>query len=469
MSAVIEDVLRTRLDLVGLGVFTNGLESVARAFGLVDKNASAAQKRALSVGVASGVAAVGLGSMLVNAGMAAGRFDRLENSLANVLGSGQAAHEQMQDIQGTSASQLFGTENVARAALNLRNMGADASFTKLALEAAANATAAAGGDQAQFTAITEAVSRSLQMERVDLRNLRSIMNASGPAFKRLADSMGITVPQLEEIRLEGPRAKEALKGLLLEINRTQGGAAKSDLGTFGGQLDRLQNGLKDTKRLIGESVDKPMGKVAKTIADAVEGFNKMPNWVHQSTAGAAVAATLALTLRMVAGLLKVLPGGAALVGRIAGGIEAATPIGLTALAGGFAADFIPDKYARQRHMIQWGLGGMAIGSILGGLLGGRLGGAPGAAAGGAGGAVGGAYLGAVLASAIDDGKIKLPGFGPEKSDPKLTALQQIEQHLAEMKADIATLARGEGFSTAEIAGSFQALTAWRMAQAVKKH
>jgi tape measure domain-containing protein len=459
MGAVIEDTLSTRLGWIGLASFLQGTESIARGFGLIDKSMTATQRKALSSAAAYGAAGAGLGAFLIRAGVEAGKLDRLENSLSIVTGSSKAARQQMDALQGTSASQLFGTDATARAALNIRNMGGDLDFARLAVTAMANATSAAGGDQTDFLAGTEAVSRALQTEHLGMRDLRAIMRASGPAFKLLADSMGVTVSQLEQMEFKGETAKQKLRELLEAENRVHGNAADSDLNTLPGQMARLQHRAEDAGRAVGRSVEAPLRSAVKWAADLVDLFDRMPGEVHQGAAvgGGGLAALLGIRAAGgLAGFLGRLPAFAGVAARVApflGAARAATPYGLVAAAGDYASGFVQNP--RARGALQGGFTGLGVGAALGTLAGGRT--VPGALLG----TLVGALLG-TIASGKTGNVVSSGGKAGVSASPELTALQKIEQHLSQMRSDVATMVRGDVFNTTDTPGAFQALAAARI-------
>jgi tape measure domain-containing protein len=464
MGAVIEDRHRTVLELAGLAGFLGGIGQIATAFGLVDSRATAAQKKALSSAAAYGAAGAGIAGMLLRAGTASGNLSRLENSLSLVTGSARSAHEQMDAIQGTSASQLFGTDVTARAALNLRNMGADADLTRLTISGMANATSAAAGDQSDFMAATEAVARAIQTEHLGMRDLRAIMRASGPAFKLLADSMGLTVPQLENMEFRGQNAIRVIHDLMDAENRVHRNAAQSDLDTLPGQMGRLQHRAEDAGRAIGRSVETPLKNAVRWAADLVDAFDRLPSQVHEGAAvgGVGLAGFLGVrSLTGLAGMLGTLPrfaGIAARLAPLAGMARIANPYGLISLAGEFGSSFIPDR--RLRAMGEAGFTGFGVGGVLGAVLG-RT---PQTALGGA--LLGG--IGSALLAGMLSGNTK-PGSGSARpgDDPHLSVQQQQLEELRKLRGDIATMARGETFDTKDMAGGLQALAAYRMARATR--
>ena len=93
--AAVEDVLATRLDLLGLGGYVGGFDQATAAVGLHESALTSAQGRALSFGVAAG--AVGLGGLnfFRKAALAAGEdvatFGRASANLKGQLSPGELA------------------------------------------------------------------------------------------------------------------------------------------------------------------------------------------------------------------------------------------------------------------------------------------------------------------------------------------------------------------------------------------
>jgi tape measure domain-containing protein len=458
VGAVITDTLATKLDLLGLGTYTSGLSRAAQALGLVEAAESKAATASLSLAAGAGAASLGLTAMWVRAGLFVGQMERLKTSLETATGGAGAAQEQFDSASTSMSARRFGSENAVKGALNLRNMGADAEFTAAAIQAAGNATAAAGGDSEQFLGITEKLSYAFQSQHLAMRELKAMMHSSGPAFKELADSMGVTVPQLEGMEFHGLNAQRVIRMLVDAINEKQGGALARDLGTLPGKLADLSYEAKQAESYFGKFVDGPLSKVVDITKGAVKAFNDAPKPVKDVTAAVGVGLTLALGGYSAATAWALVNTGNYTKALLDLQIQAGKTAGAVATAGGANAT-----------------AGTA-GSVAAG-----AGAGAGAIARGAGGFVARAVslLGNItdFTSGEDErttntrlrqifhlgGPSSTASDTAKKPDPHLTELQKQTQVLNGIRSDLTTLARGEAFDTTQIPGGLQALAAMRRA------
>ena len=255
--AAVEDVLATRLDLLGLGGYVGGFDQATAAVGLHESALTSAQGRALSFGVAAG--AVGLGGLnfFRKAALAAGEdvatFGRASANLKGQLSPGELA-----DFTG----ELERATGVADDSI--------AGFVGLL------GTFQATGDQAKQLAepilnAAEALkAQGVSTEQLAVQVGKALQTGDAGPLKR----SGIII---EEAGFKAATAAERVNLLEAALN-AQGGttAARDALNTLPGAINAAATSFGSLQEALGAPLVGPLKTAADLARGAANAFTALP-------------------------------------------------------------------------------------------------------------------------------------------------------------------------------------------------
>lgn len=507
--ALVEDILQTRLDLVGLGAWTSGFGRAAEAVGLVDAAVLASQKKLLSYGIAAGAAGMAIAAGLAKTVMAAGQIQQLEIAFTTLLGSAEAARAKIAELQEFDKLTPFNLEATMHGAQQLIAAGAAADRVVPIMTALGNAMAASGRGTESFGRAMYAVSQILTSGRLLGTEVRQLTEAGVPIKEWLAE-MGVTMGQIGNAGVPAEKAIEALiavmsKGRFAGGMEAQARTLNGSLETLHGSIFQLSaaigkglvgpvtgavtilnrlttavtnmpEGIKTAIGYIGVALVGALGLVALKSAIAVVQLGRLATAHLQAAQAARIQAAEEAKLALVpirAGvgprtLPLPVPGGALPPGKTTprGGIGGKLKMsgkGIAALAGFVAGELalgmLPEEggLGTAKRIGQGVLGGAATGATLGSLVPG-IGTAVGAGIG--------AAVGGTIAAFQGEPAAAAKAASEKPDNPVVAALKKqnaiLEQQLSELKG----IRSGKlPFDTSDMPGAYQAI-ALRMARAL---
>lgn len=418
----VEDVLATRLDLLGLGTYVSGIGQATDALGIFDGKLSDVAKRQLSFGIAAGAVALGGFAFLGKAALAAGEDVQVFNR-ASANFKGGLPVEDIEELTG-SLERVTGVADDSIAAflglLGTYQVTGDAA--KELAEPILNAAEATGKGMDQ---IAEAVGKAMQ-------------TGSATGLTR----SGIVIDDVGFKSLDAAGRLAVLKKALND----QGGAtaARDAMNTLPGSIKGATTAIGSLVEAIGAPLVGPLQVAARVTGEVTNKITGLPTPVK--TCITLIGVTLAgamtyysaqtfiaigLTAKLAAEQLKAADaagkmakanssaGTAAVNGAakkgLSGGVKGALAIG----AADLALQFLPDEFGGGAGRGLKNIGnGAALGAAAGSFIPG-LGTAAGAAAGGTLGALGNLGVFNEIGKAL--------GFGGDKkpdSDPVVEELQK---------------------------------------------
>jgi len=164
----------------------------------------AAATTALSgiVGVAqqAGSAIIGLNSTLEQARIGFTAF----------TGSAQKSNDFIKQLQQFAATTTFEFPGLLQAARQLTGMGVQAELVIPILKDVGAAVMAVGGGEEQIKGVNRALTQMMAAGKVNAQDMNQLAQAGIPAWKMLADSMGMTIGQVRKMSEEGKISAEQM-------------------------------------------------------------------------------------------------------------------------------------------------------------------------------------------------------------------------------------------------------------------
>lgn len=289
--AVVEDILQTRLKLVGVGEWTsawNTAGTASRLFSRTQDEAADSTTRLAAKALLATSAAGALAGALARSAQEAGKMQRLGTAFETVTGGAANANAEISELKKSTASKLFGDETVIRGAIGLRNMGASARETAGWIETLGNVTAGSAGGQEGFASSLNVVSRAIEEQRLSGRELMQMQRQGIPIQEILAKKLGVSAQAIHSLDFEGASAVRALRLLQEGLNERYGGAMARDLGTVDGALDALGNTAQRSGAILGGPLMGAGAAVARMATDMLTAFNNAPQPLKDTASAAGV-------------------------------------------------------------------------------------------------------------------------------------------------------------------------------------
>lgn len=214
------------------------------------------------LGIGATIAAVGMGKLAAD-------NETLLVSLNTIFDDGEQALSMLRDFSNLSP---FGLPEVASAALRLGGAG-------LALEEIPETLTALGDAASALNApldqVVVAFAQMTARGRVTNEELQQLADANIPAQKILADAMGVTVGELEDMAAAGLLGQDALDLLRDSLEASFAGSMARQAETFNGKMSTLG----DTFKSLGADIGELFLPAMKRIVDSMIVVGESTDWL----------------------------------------------------------------------------------------------------------------------------------------------------------------------------------------------
>ncbi len=268
------------IDMVAKDLATREIQSVGRSLEGMTRNAESANKSMGFLGNAITGVFQGLGQQIFQkmqqglamlGDMAIGFNAKMEQArigFTTMLGSAQKAEKFIDELLDFSKATPFQFEGLQKSANLIMAMGFEAKEVIPLLTAAGDAVAALGAGEDAVFRVVYALGQMRAAGRVTGQDMMQLASIGIPAWKMLADSMGLTVQQAKLMAEQGKiDAETAIKAITTAIEEgNMGGMMAAQSQTFEGAMSTV----KDSVTILISSAFKPFFDVisAGTLAMA---------------------------------------------------------------------------------------------------------------------------------------------------------------------------------------------------------
>lgn len=209
------------------------------------------------------------------------KFERLKTSLKVLTGSAEAGALAFENLSKFSAKTPFQLDELAKANNMLMGFGLSASQSLESLKLLGDVAAVSGGD---LNGITVAFGQAAAEGRLMTRDIMQLVNNGVPAYKLLADEVGVSSAEIRKMASEGKISFDILVGALQNAT-AEGGMFANGMevlsGTLGGVTSTLRDNLSIAFAELGNEIVKAfdlvnVGKKLTTfIQGAIESFKNL--------------------------------------------------------------------------------------------------------------------------------------------------------------------------------------------------
>jgi tape measure domain-containing protein len=197
----------------------------------------------LAVGVVGGL--VKLKDALVDIVGIGEKFQNLEGQFAAVFGSTEKGAEALIRIRELADGAPQSFEDIAAAAVKLRQVGLDP--LDGTLQALLDNNAALEGSQTDLLATIDALGKAALRGEVGLRALVSLSERGVPVFDLLGKALGKSEPELRRMAEAGQLGSDSIKLLIEELGKLRAGAAANEMQELASQLQKLRDRMEQIK------------------------------------------------------------------------------------------------------------------------------------------------------------------------------------------------------------------------------
>lgn len=247
--------------LVKIGADTSDLRKELNATKRQIKSAFGSEaldvsKKSLAVlgGIGAGLAALGVASVKAGASL-----QSTKTAFTNMLGSAGKAQDFMGKMQDFAAKTPFEFSQVSQAAQKFIAFGFSAEQVILTLTAVGDAAAGVGLGAEGINRITLALGQMAAKSKVQAGEMMQLTETGIPAWKMLADQIGVSVPEAMSMVSKG--AIDAATGITALVSGME--------QSFGGMMDQQSQTISGTWSTLMDGLEQSAAQVGLQIAEAL--------------------------------------------------------------------------------------------------------------------------------------------------------------------------------------------------------
>ena len=240
--------------------------------GPITKNVGRSLSRNLSAPLAT------VGALALKQSM---NFEKLKTSLNVLTGSAEAGGEAFENLVKFSAKTPFQLNELAAANNKLMGFGLSANQSLESLKLLGDIAAVSGGD---LNGMTVAFGQAAAEGRLMTRDIMQLVNNGVPAYKLLAEQVGVSTAEIRKMASEGEVSFDILVRALQDAT-AEGGMFANGMEVLSGTLAGVTSTVKDNLSIalaqLGDEIVKAFDLVqvgkdfTKFVQDSVKGFESL--------------------------------------------------------------------------------------------------------------------------------------------------------------------------------------------------
>ena len=192
-----------------------------------------------------------------------------------LLGSQDAAIEQLERIEEFAASTPFSKMGVDQMAKHLHNAGFEGQAVFDKLTEIGNMGSAFGVQEESLVEMVRQFSQVQQAGTAYTEDLNILQERSIPILEALAEQTGLTVAEIKNMASEGKISADMYNQALESIAGTTDNAMQLQSETFSGMMSTLQDNLSTLSGLLTEQVFNALKGLVEWLNPGIEAFNSI--------------------------------------------------------------------------------------------------------------------------------------------------------------------------------------------------
>ena len=263
--------------LVKIGADTSDLRKELNATKRQIKSAFGSEaldvsKKSLAIlgGIGAGLAALGVASVKAGASL-----QSTKTAFTNMLGSAEKAQDFLGKMQDFAAKTPFEFSQVSQAAQKFIAFGFSAEQVIPTLTAVGDAAAGVGLGAEGINRITLALGQMAAKSKVQAGEMMQLTETGIPAWKMLADQIGVSVPEAMSMVSKGAiDAATGITALVSGMEQSFGGMMDQQSQTISGTWSTLMDGLEQSAAQVGLQIAEALNLtgIFQTLGDMLTNF-----------------------------------------------------------------------------------------------------------------------------------------------------------------------------------------------------
>lgn len=263
--------------LVKIGADTSDLRKELNATKRQIKSAFGSEgldvsKKSLAVlgGIGAGLAALGVTSVKAGASL-----QSTKTAFTNMLGSAEKAQDFLGKMQDFAAKTPFEFSQVSQAAQKFIAFGFSAEQVIPTLTAVGDAAAGVGLGAEGINRITLALGQMAAKSKVQAGEMMQLTETGIPAWKMLADQIGVSVPEaMDRVSKGAIDAATGITALVSGMEQSFGGMMDQQSQTISGTWSTLMDGLEQSAAQVGLQIAEALNLtgIFQSLGDMLTNF-----------------------------------------------------------------------------------------------------------------------------------------------------------------------------------------------------
>lgn len=255
----------------------------------LDKSTHSAKSFGTRMGEAFGgiakaapLAGVAIAGFAIKAGM---QMEQTRMAFTQLTGSAANAQKHLEDLRAFAATTPFQFTELTEASRRLMAFGFEAEKVIPMLTDIGDAVAAMGGSAEMVDRVTLAIGQMSAKSKVSAGEMLQLTEAGIPAWKYLADAMGLSTAQVMKLSEKGliPAGK-AIDHILKGMREDFGGMMEEQSKTAAGQMSNLVDTLEEMATTIGEMALPAVKAFFGVMKQGLDVLKQVVTWERQTTA-----------------------------------------------------------------------------------------------------------------------------------------------------------------------------------------
>lgn len=221
-------------------------------------------------GIGAGLAALGVASVKAGASL-----QSTKTAFTNMLGSAEKAQDFLGKMQDFAAKTPFEFSQVSQAAQKFIAFGFSAEQVIPTLTAVGDAAAGVGLGAEGINRITLALGQMAAKSKVQAGEMMQLTETGIPAWKMLADQIGVSVPEAMGMVSKGAiDAATGITALVSGMEQSFGGMMDQQSETISGTWSTLMDGLEQSAAQVGLQIAEALNLtgIFQTLGDMLTNF-----------------------------------------------------------------------------------------------------------------------------------------------------------------------------------------------------
>nr|DAZ15034.1 MAG TPA: Tail tape measure [Caudoviricetes sp.] len=301
-STAVKETQKTKVDNRNAEAVKNVGNAADESAGAVNKlskstgglNTSLTKLKTMVAGAFAVSAVIGFGSAALQA---AGKVELLRKGLAFTLGEADTK-KLIQGIQGIGEASAYDTNQLIPMSRAWINMGENAEQALTRIRKLVDLGSAFGLTAEEIDRANLALSQMAAAGKINAADMMQLTNANIPAWKMLADAMGLTVAQVRDMAAKGELAEDAIAKLWDAFSNKTEGAAATLANSLTGQVSNIQEAIANSMASTGEIIRSALNvdEILSEVGDAVQAIKAHLNNINEAAKSIGLKAAIVTEL-----------------------------------------------------------------------------------------------------------------------------------------------------------------------------